>query len=203
MLDILEIARLSRVEARRRAVGCEKEESMTAIAIRAARAEDIDGLAALDAWGWPEGAQPYRAHSAPFSTRYSLADLTAALDGPRHIGFVALSPRTRLAANSHVGLVRSILVAPDFRGAGLARALLAAAESRAATRGFLKIDAHVLASNPVSLALFAKAGFAEEGRLRGEFRLREKLVDDVHLGKWLPEEAFGDARCSRAAGASL
>lgn len=161
---------------------------MTEIDIRPARAEDIDGLAALDAWGWPEGAHPYGTRSAPFPTRFSLADLTVATAGERHIGFVALSPRTRLPANSHVCQVRALLVAPDFRRGGLAQALLAAAEARAAPRGFLKIVVHVLASNSVSLALFAKAGFVEEGRLRGEFRLSERLVDDVQLGKWLPED---------------
>jgi ribosomal protein S18 acetylase RimI-like enzyme len=170
---------------------------MTEVAIRTARAEDIDGLAALDTWGWPEGANPYGMRSAPFSTRFSLADLTVALIGRLHIGFVALSPRTRLASNSHVGQLRSILVAPDFRRAGLAQALLAAAEARAATRGFRKIDAHVLASNPASLALFTKAGFVEEGRLRGEFRLSDLLVDDVHLGKWLPEDVLSKPRRRR------
>jgi GNAT superfamily N-acetyltransferase len=171
---------------------------MMKIAIRAAQAGDIDGLAALDAWGWPQGANPYGARSAPFSTRFSLVDLTVALDGWRHIGFVALTPRTRLATNSHVGLVRSLLVAPDYRRTGLAQALLGVAEARAATRGFVKIDAHVLASNPASLALFAKVGFAEEGRLRGEFRLSDQLVDDVQLGKFLSPDVWGEARLSRA-----
>jgi hypothetical protein len=49
----------------------------------------------------------------------------------------------------------------DRGRAGLAHTLLADAEGRGATRGFRKIDAHVLASP--SLALFAKATFAEEG----------------------------------------
>jgi ribosomal protein S18 acetylase RimI-like enzyme len=176
---------------------------MTDIAIRAARSEDIDGLAALDAWGWPEGANPFGARSAPFSTRFSLVDLTVALAGWRHVGFVALSSRSRLAANSHVGLVRSILIAPDFRRAGLAQSLLKEAEASAAARGFLKIDAHVLSSNELGLALFAKAGFAEEGRLGGEFRLSDRLVDDVHLGKWLSQDSLGAAHSPRVAGSSL
>jgi RimJ/RimL family protein N-acetyltransferase len=179
-----------------------KDEQMNGIGIRAGRAEDIDGLAALDSWGWPEAANPYGARSAPFSTRFSFADLTVALADRRHIGFVALSPRTRLAANSHVGLVRSLLVAPDYRRAGVAQALLAAAEARAAARGFMKVDVHVLASNPVSLALFAKAGFVEEGRLRGEFRLSDRLIDDVHLGKWLSDDVWRDSRLPHTAGLS-
>ena len=44
--------------------GCEKDEHMNEIAIRATRAEDIDDLAALGAWGWPEGAQPCRIYAA-------------------------------------------------------------------------------------------------------------------------------------------
>ena len=173
---------------------------MTEIAIRAARLEDMDGIAALDAGGWPDGANPYGARSAPFSTRFSLVDLTIAQLGRRRIGFVALSPRTRLAANSHVGLVRAILVAPDFRRAGVARALVAAAEVSAAARGFQKIGVNVLSSNSASLGLFAKAGFAEEGRLRGEFLLCDRLVDDVHLAKWLHDAAAPSTHAESFAG---
>jgi ribosomal protein S18 acetylase RimI-like enzyme len=176
---------------------------MTQFQIRAARAEDVDGIAALDAWAWPERANPYGARSAPFSTRFSLADLKVALVGRRHIGFVALAPRTRLAANSHVGLVRSLLVAPDYRRAGVARALLAAAEASASARGFQKIGVNVLSSNSAGLALFSKLGFAEEGRMRGEFRLGDFLVDDVHLGKWLPPRAARSPERALAAGWAL
>ncbi|MCW2285605.1 RimJ/RimL family protein N-acetyltransferase [Rhodoblastus acidophilus] len=155
------------------------------IRIRAARREDLDGLAALDAWAWPDGARPESGRGAPFATRFSLADLTVALAGERHIGFIALSPRSRDAANSHVGLARALLVATDFRGLGVATSLFAAAEAWARARGFVKIDAHVLSGNRAGAACLGKLGFSVEGRLRGEYRIDGQLIDELHLAKWL------------------
>jgi ribosomal protein S18 acetylase RimI-like enzyme len=155
------------------------------VTIRPARADDVDKLAQLDAAAWPSGSNPYPAAATPFGARFGLADLAVAVVERTLIGFVAAGPRSRLASNSHVASVRSLLVAPCVRRAGLGEALLAFAERRAAQRGFEKLDASVLSSNAASLALFAKAGFVEEGRLRGEFRIASKLVDDILLGKFL------------------
>jgi RimJ/RimL family protein N-acetyltransferase len=113
---------------------------LESIVVRAARSEDMDGAAALDAWAWPEGASPYAGRFAPSHTRF-----------------------------------------------GPATALLTAAEGGAAARGFAKIAAHVLSSNRAGRALFAKAGYAEEGRLTGEYRMIGAFIDDVQFGKWLSE----------------
>jgi len=153
------------------------------IRIRAARREDLDGLAALDAWAWPDEAHAGRA--APFATRFSLSDLTVALAGARHIGFIALSARSRDRANRHVGLMRAVLVATDFRGLGIARNLFVAAEAWARARGFVKIDAHILSDDRAGAAFVGKMGFSVEGRLRGEYRIHDRLVDELHLAKWL------------------
>lgn len=157
----------------------------TDVTIRPARAEDVEKLAELDAAAWPAGSNPYRSAATPFRARFGLADLAVAASGRAPIGFVAVSPRSRLASNSHVASVRSLLVAPGLRRSGLGKALLAFAERRAAQRGFEKLDASVLSSNAASLALFVRAGFVEEGRLRGEFRIASRLVDDILLGKFL------------------
>lgn len=157
----------------------------TEVTIRPARPEDLDQLAALDAAAWPAGSNPYKTAATPFSARFSLADLVVACFERGPIGFAAISPRTRFATNSHVASVRSLLVAPGRRRGGLGEALLDFAERRAAQRGFEKLDANILSSNRASLALFAKAGFVEEGRLRGEFRMASRLLDDILLGKFL------------------
>jgi ribosomal protein S18 acetylase RimI-like enzyme len=155
------------------------------VTIRPARAEEVDMLAQLDASGWPAGSHPYPSAATPFGARFGLADLAVAVVERTLVGFVAVGPRSRLASNSHVASVRSLLVAPCVRRAGLGAALLSFAERRAANRGFEKLDANVLSSNGASLALFAKAGFVEEGRLHGEFRIASRLIDDVLLGKFL------------------
>jgi ribosomal protein S18 acetylase RimI-like enzyme len=155
------------------------------VTIRPARTEDVEKLARLDSEAWPAGSNPYTSAATPFGARFGLADLGVALIDSHPIGFVAVSPRSRLASNSHVASVRSLLVAPGRRRAGLGKALLDFAERRAAQRGFEKLDASVLSSNRPSLSLFAKAGFVEEGRMRGEFRIAARLVDDILLGKFL------------------
>ena len=92
-------------------------------------------------------------------------------DGP--IGQV----RVEIVANE-VGEV-SISTAPEARGVGLGRALLAAAIAEAGDAlPISTLLARVRLDNPVSLALFVGAGFAERGRTTcdgvpcAEFELR-------------------------------
>ena len=57
-----------------------------------------------------------------------------------------------------------LAVRPAFRGKGLARRLIAAAEDEARRRGLSRVDARVRLELPDNLALFQSCGFVEAGR---------------------------------------
>jgi amino-acid N-acetyltransferase len=66
-------------------------------------------------------------------TPASLADFVAASDGVRVIGAVAME------RYGHVGLVRSLVVAPAYRGKGVGAALVDAIEEGARTQGIGRV----------------------------------------------------------------
>lgn len=62
-----------------------------------------------------------------------------------------------------LGQVVTIAVAPDWRGRGLGRRLLAAGESVLGTR---RVRLSVRASNDVAIALYSSSGYRQIGRIR-------------------------------------
>ncbi len=57
-----------------------------------------------------------------------------------------------------------LAVHPEFRGRGLARRLIAAAEGEARRRGLSRLDVRVRLELPDNLRLFRSCGFGEIGR---------------------------------------
>lgn len=101
----------------------------------------------------------------------------------RLVGYLSLTHPTPLPENAHVWLIDGFRVAPECRGQGAGRALLAAAERTVVARGGSKLSLRVLASNQPARALYAAAGFAVEGVLRQEFLIDGILVDDLLLAR--------------------
>lgn len=74
--------------------------------------------------------------------------------------------------------VHDLAVVPEFRGRGIARALLAAAEERAAARGCIKLTLEVLESNGAARKLYEAVGFRDYelgGRPQRTFFLSKPL----------------------------
>jgi RimJ/RimL family protein N-acetyltransferase len=87
-------------------------------------------------------------------------------------------------ACAHVADV-GLMVAFDQRRKGIGRALLAAAEEWARRVGIRKIELHVFPHNEAALALYARAGYQQEGYRRHQFRRGATLVDAVLMAKEL------------------
>ncbi|MFW6689982.1 GNAT family N-acetyltransferase [Streptomyces sp. MAR4 CNX-425] len=162
--------------------------------IRPARAADGDVLRALDVATWSHlhaVTEPPSPGTPFFDDRhrtddYLVAELPAApADGVRVVGYVCVVPPTALPVNAHVRQIQGLVVAPDVRGAGVARALLRAAAGHARAAGARRLTLRVLGHNAPARRLYESEGFAVEGVLPEEFLLDGAYVDDVLMGRAL------------------
>ncbi|MDO0932553.1 GNAT family N-acetyltransferase [Streptomyces sp. DG2A-72] len=157
--------------------------------IRHATLDDEETLGRLDRDTWstrhavqPRPQPPYE----PFyNDRFGPRDhLVAELDGAV-VGYIRLGFPTPLACNSHVRQIQGLVVAEEARGAGVARALLRAAQDEARRQGARRITLRVLGHNTAARKLYESEGFAVEGVLPEEFFLDGEYVDDVCMGRSL------------------
>ena len=90
-------------------------------------------------------------------TEYLLAAPAA---GDRAMGVCQLRFRYGLWHEATDCWLEDLYVSDEARGAGLGRALVAAAVDRARARGCARVELDVSDANPPALALYAAAGFA-------------------------------------------
>lgn len=149
------------------------------------RGADADTLLALlDAYARDPagGREPLSAR-----TRERLAPLLAGRSD--YIGFVARTDREPVGlVNCFEGVstfkaapllnVHDVYVTPAWRGRGVARRLLEAAEDAARSRGCCKLTLEVLDGNAGALALYRRIGFED-------YRLDPSLGRALFLQKWL------------------
>src|SRR6266436_8870933 len=79
---------------------------------------------------------------------------------------------------SHVASL-GMAVAPEWRGRGVGSALMAEAIAWARAHGVEKLALSVYPDNQRALALYAKFGFVEEGRLTGHSRKSIGYRDEI------------------------
>lgn len=131
--------------------------------IRTADGDDLDALRRLETRCFDLDAQSRR------SLRHLLTRANAAIrvvdgDAGLFAGAILLFRRGTRSARLY-----SVAVAPEARGEGLARRLLADAERLAAARGCRRLRAEVRRSNIASRALFAAGGYRERACLPGYY----------------------------------
>ncbi len=94
------------------------------------------------------------------------------------VGWAWVSPGHRRKTR-HVGHLE-MMVDARVRGTGIGRALLEQVLVRAASVGLLRVSLCVYAHNAAARALYASAGFVEEGRREGAYRFPDgSFRDDV------------------------
>ncbi len=155
-----------------------------ALTVRAATPDDDATLLALDTGeagtGFPSVFA--RERSSFFGSAEAADTLVAEVDGSV-VGYLTLTHPTRLPENAHVWSIEGFTVRPDWRGRGVARALLDEAGREAARRGGRKLSLRVLSTNPRARAAYEAAGFEVEGVLREEFVIEGESVDDVLMAR--------------------
>jgi putative acetyltransferase len=76
-----------------------------------------------------------------------------------------------------------MMVAADWRGRGIGKALVAAAIEMARGRGLHKLALSVFPHSRAAIGLYLKSGFVEEGRLVGHVRRSDgQLWDLIEMG---------------------
>jgi L-amino acid N-acyltransferase YncA len=124
-----------------------------------------DKIAALAAHGWP----------------FIVAD-----EGRGVIGY-AYATQFRDRPAYREACEDSIYVAPDAIGRGVGRALLVALLERAAASGFREMLAVIGGAEPASVALHAKLGFVETGRMRNVGIKFGRRLDTLYMQRSLSD----------------
>ncbi|WP_179382454.1 GNAT family N-acetyltransferase [Streptomyces sp. SA15] len=157
--------------------------------IRHATVDDEDALGRLDRDTWsplhavqPRPKPPYEPF---FNERFGPRDHLVAELGGSVVGYIRLGYPTSLACNAHVRQIQGLAVAEEARGAGVARALLRAAQDESRRHGARRITLRVLGHNAPARRLYESEGFVVEGVLPEEFLLNGEYVDDVLMGRSL------------------
>jgi phosphinothricin acetyltransferase len=86
----------------------------------------------------------------------------------------------------------SIYMAPEARGKGVGKLLLAELIARCTALGFRQMVAVVGGAHPASIALHATLGFEETGRLRGTGYKHGRWLDTMMMQRPLGEGATTD-----------
>lgn len=135
---------------------------------------------------------------APIDRPARRAQLTEDLSDERRATFVAEADDGRLVGLIGLSLAPygvaelGMAVAEGWRGRGVGRALLTAGVDWARAAGAHKVALQVWPHNVAARALYARAGFAEEGRLRRHYPRRNgQLWDAVVMGLVLDEARPG------------
>lgn len=153
------------------------------LTIRLSEIRDARELIVLDNMIWTEETTPgplmwrsredFLLHAPPGS------QLVAVQDGVL-CGYVGFGNPDGMESHRHVCEI-NIAVHPDYQRQGIGRALIAAIKQHAAQYGIRKLRLRALSCNAPALAFYRKCGFREEGRLREEFYLGGRYVDEVYM----------------------
>jgi len=118
-----------------------------------------------------EGRLAMRSDSGPFG----------AFERDNLVGVVALG-RESMNKLSHKGLIWGMYVKPEYRGKGVARALLAEALSLARSVPELKqVNLSVNAGNTGAIHLYESLGFKAFGREPGALLINGQLHEEIHM----------------------
>lgn len=113
---------------------------------------------------------------------YAVAEVDGKIAG------VALLRRGPLEMNRHVAKFRMWLI-PGYRGLGLGKKLMEYIIDWARAHGVEKISLDVFSNNERAIRLYKKYGFRVEGRLKRQYVLEGRYVDEIFMGLFLQDQA--------------
>ena len=165
-------------------------------AIRAAVEDDGPALALIDQATWSSEVSPvplWPVGTPFFDDRTPAGNVLVAHENEHIVGYVKLRPAPMAASSGHVQEINGLAVAPDHQGRGIGHLLLTAARHEAIRRQARRITLRVLGTNTRAQALYLAHGYHVlahgyhvEGRLKDQFLLQGRYVDDIFMALELP-----------------
>lgn len=172
---------------------------MPDLAIRPARGDDAQAIAAIYAWHVANGTATFDT-AAPEAEAWEekLADFAA-----RGLPFLVAEREGRVIAYAYAARFRdraayahtcedSIYVSHEARGLGIGSMVLPALLDAARAAGFEQMLAVIGGGEPASVALHSKCGFVHAGRMRNVGRKFGRLLDTVYMQCDLTGEGWGN-----------
>ena len=165
---------------------------MSAVVIRAAATADADAIAAIYAHHVLHGTATFDLDPPAVAFwRDKIADMAArgwpfvvADEGGGAIGY-AYAAQFRDRPAYREACEDSIYIAPDAMGRGVGRALLAALLEGAVAAGFREMIAVIGGAEPASVALHARLGFIQTGRMRNVGIKFGRRLDTLYMQRSL------------------
>jgi ribosomal protein S18 acetylase RimI-like enzyme len=154
------------------------------VVIRTSVEEDGPALALIDQDTWSQEISPMPARAAgtpSFDERTPPENILVACEDGHVVGFAQLRAAPMAASSGHVQELNGMAVAPEYQGRGIGHLLLAAARDEAVRRGARRLTLRVLGSNERALGLYLACGYHIEGRLKGQYWLGGRYVDDIFM----------------------
>lgn len=97
-------------------------------------------------------------------------------------GLIGLLAKEGLASK-HIGIIVSLWIKPEFRGQGLAKALLKTVQDKAKALGFRKLSLHVTTNQTPAIKLYENIGFERIGLLKENLFKGGRYLDE-YLMEW-------------------
>lgn len=161
---------------------------MDAVAIRTATPADAEAVAAIYAHHVLHGTASFDTDPPPVAFwRGKIGDIVAKgwpfliADVEGEVAGYAYATQFRDRPAYAGTCENSIYVAPERVGQGIGTALIAALIDAARACGFEQMIAVIGAAEPASVALHAKAGFVEAGRMRRVGRKFGRVLDTLYM----------------------
>lgn len=153
------------------------------VSLRDAREEDEPALRRLDVAAWsPRWAPaPPPDPEQPLVARFGTENVIVAAADDDPVGFLILTPWSKLESSRHVLLLNGLVVDPARQGEGIGGRLLEAGIKRARERGARRLVLRVLSTNDAARRLYERHGFRLEGTRHEAFLLEGAYVDDLLL----------------------
>ena len=158
--------------------------------IRTSVEDDGPALALIDHATWSSEVSPtppWPPGTPFFDDRTAPENVLVAHQDEHILGYVKLRPAPIAASSGHVQEINGLAVAPDHQGRGIGHLLLSAARHEAIRRKARRISLRVLGTNTRAQALYLAHGYHIEGRLKDQFLLQGRYVDDIFMALELPD----------------
>jgi ribosomal protein S18 acetylase RimI-like enzyme len=158
--------------------------------IRASVEDDGPALALIDQATWSYEISPMAPRPAGtpfFDERTPPRNVLVACEDGHVVGFAQLRPAPLAASSGHVQELNGMAVAPEHQGRGIGHLLLAAARDEAVRRSARRVTLRVLGTNGRAQGLYLACGYRIEGRLKGQYLLAGRYVDDIFMALELAE----------------